>query len=356
MSRKKYLSEYTNAVKRMRSHVSGFDPSDGFDIRKAHDWTPSQKRQITRYADMYAQATAESVHIYRPRNKKNLKIALKSRGLEKFKNLKVAFIPVPPKYNHETDALEPVTPKIKISKGGKLSVKVKDHSSERTYLLRENFGITRDDFINDPYSAAEKILKETDYTYYNIIAGEHEYGRGLPKILSEENILKEVEKMIERYGSDSFDPNDKSSKFYGNWFFGLIGYRFPTWQAARDYRQSERRFNDKKKVYKTKIKKANRQIKVIEKTISKINKHKRMTPHIRTIVNRDITERLKTASDPEPLLELRSVVKGSNDKQQIPPFIKDFLIENRHDKIATQNKVISDLIAERLAINLKLKK
>ena len=87
-----YVDTETN--KRMGKFADGFDPSDGYDMRKINDWTPAQKAKITRMFKTVDKLTSRPFQVYKSKNKARLKKVQQAAQHDEFpKQLKVAFVP-----------------------------------------------------------------------------------------------------------------------------------------------------------------------------------------------------------------------------------------------------------------------
>lgn len=194
---------------------TGFNKSDGYDLRQYANWSSSRKRIINEYYDALQQLTSRAVYVYSPRSKEKQKIARESMGLGYLKKLTRAYIQVPTHINDKGE-IKPTAPKVKI-KGGVLTTDFKGFA--RDVILFERYGYSDEKVAEDPRGVITDIVSQLDYNQYTVIAGLHEVGKGAPQMMSRDNIADKVSKLIEKYDKDD-DHN------WRDWLFGVIGYRF----------------------------------------------------------------------------------------------------------------------------------
>jgi len=216
--------------KRQGKFASGFDPSDGYDLRKIHSWTPAQKAKITRLFKIVDKLTARPFQIYRTSNKKNLRRVQEAaqHGIYP-KELKVAFVP--------SNSLKKKV-KIRITKRG---VKFKQGHVTRRVIDFATFGYTPDDVAIDPVGVVNDIVARVPASTYKIQAGENvEVGRGksirmLGNNWPADRVADVVSRMVNYYSSDTYDASDRGSSYFGNWLFGLVAYNFDKERDFMDY-------------------------------------------------------------------------------------------------------------------------
>jgi len=347
---KKTLAQYVNEVRRMRPYVAGFESKDGYDLRKFHTWKPAQKALITRYAKIFAQLTAGSFYVYRPRLKSHLHAALKDRNVQKYKRFKVAFIPSPKRFDPTTNTYKSVKPKITFKKDGSIKIRSKSYGVTIENFTFDHFGISQEQFVNDPEAAINALLGASDYEYFSITAGEHEVGRGQTAMHSIMQLEKELNRLINKYGTTNYDPDDKSSSHYGNWLFGLRGYRFEEITELLAYTRSQGDNNRSRDKYREAIKKERAKISRQQKALKKLARNKYINEYVHRQAQQNITQALKTAKDKGPLLELRKYLKASKG-EKLPDFIRLFMEETINAKIDVFNNNISEIIRQRLHFN-----
>lgn len=274
-------SNYRAWTKAIRPYTRGFSASDGYDLRKVSEWSNYRKRQIREYYELIKGLSAKSTYIYRPRNKKNLQAVKKATGTEDYPRLKVGIIQVPTEYDIKTETPVPVKPKIKISKKGRVSVKVK--GTVRDIITLEDLGYSSLDVAYEPEQFIDDFLKEygDDYNQYTILAGEYEAGRGqgVPAFYKSHRLKNEFFKLLEKYDADKdgCNPNDKNSHFYGNWFRGFVGYHFENGREFSNYFEALEDQSTKNKKNVEEIKALKAKIRDWQRDIRKTSRNRKIT-------------------------------------------------------------------------------
>lgn len=94
-SRDKYrIAMQGDTMPGLRSVVKGFEASDGYDLRRIDEWSPSQKRRVREYYKRMHGLLAQEKIVVRPRNKGNLDALQDAfHGDVPSKQFKVAFVP-----------------------------------------------------------------------------------------------------------------------------------------------------------------------------------------------------------------------------------------------------------------------
>lgn len=347
---KQYLSTYIAKLKEIRPFVTGFSAADGYDIRRALRWTPAQKAQITRYAKLINEQAAVSSYVYRPRRQDHLRAAQRARGVTGHPKLKVAFMPTPP-VRGKDGVLRPTKPDIRFSAKGEIKITVASHGSERDYLLFEDFGFTKADFVQDPEGVIEAILAQTDYRFYNIITGEYEYGKGAPRLMSRHEIIPQIKRFIDEYANEEkYDPEDSNSSFIGNWLFGLLGYRFTRFKDAQQYVRSQRDYANERKAFNRRKRQIFQAIERLEKEMAQLKRYRRINERVSRLAQRLITAHLKRTRSEKiisALLEARRYIQTHRD-QQLPDWLRGYVLAEKQGQIDRQNELLSEITRERL--------
>ena len=60
------IAEYKDRLALVRHYTTGFYSRDGYDMRKATDWSSAKKAQITRYYKFIIEINSQEKHFYRP--------------------------------------------------------------------------------------------------------------------------------------------------------------------------------------------------------------------------------------------------------------------------------------------------
>lgn len=170
------------------------------------------------------------IPIYRYKKEKQRRIQESvHQGQYVSRQLKVAFVPVS----------KPTTePDIKITKKGEVQVREKG-------VIRYFYPLEKQKLITDPRDAAQDALDEyPQVKRWFIAAGEHEIHR-LPEWRNlppdADQIATALEQIMNIYSADRFDSKNPSSKYFGNWLGGLIGYTFEQTKSFREYEASKRK-------------------------------------------------------------------------------------------------------------------
>jgi hypothetical protein len=246
--------------------------------------------------------------------------------------------------------MRPVKPEIRFSKKGDIRITVKSHGSERDYLLFEDFGFTKADFVQDPEGVIQVILDQTDYRFYNIITGEYEFGKGAPRLMSRDKIMPMIRYFIEEYNEDKYDAENTSSSFFGNWLFGLLGYRFTTFKKAQGYVKSQRDYANERKQFNRRKRQIYQAIERLEKEMVQLKRYRRINERVSRLAQRLITAHLKRTKSEKTikaLLEARRYIQTHRD-QSLPDWLRGYVLAEKQSQIDRQNDVLSTLIKERL--------
>lgn len=222
--------EYIEAVKALRHGIEdpitgvstgrladGFEARDGYDLRKFDDWTPAQKAKVTRLYNLVDHLTARPFYVYRGRKPENIRLMQEVAQHEEFpKELKVAFIPSPAK----------IKPKIRITKKRHVVIK-QGHITRRAVTFSE-LGITPEQVAQDPKWATQEAIQDVVGKSFQIKAGKYL----IPTVYSRGYLPRKVAMLVEKYGSDNYDPDDPSSSYFGNWLGGFEAY---DWEKRKDF-------------------------------------------------------------------------------------------------------------------------
>lgn len=168
-----------------------------YDLRKK--LTPAQKGKITRYYNEIKDMTDGQHYIYRPRSKKNLKLA-KTYTDSNLPDIKVAFIPTHGKAQ------------VKFTKN---QMKIKTGNVTETYLP-----VNKETLVINPLKAAEDAIKGRKEDAFKIQAGKYE----ISGTHSAELIGREIERLGNAYNSGNNSAE--------NWLHGVKAYSF---QNQADY-------------------------------------------------------------------------------------------------------------------------
>jgi len=292
----------------IRPYTTGFDPSSGYDIRHAAQWSPARKAAITRYYNLVKSFATKPHYTYRPRKKENLKAVKRAMSADKYNKLKVGFIQIPTSFNEAGEVVQE-KPDIRINKHGQVKVKIKN--VHRDPILFDDYNYDEADFIEVPDQFVSEMLSDTDYRFYSIMAGEHEAGQGggVVSYYTKKELPGAVRALMEKYSADNHNENDPSSHFYGNWLRGFIGYNFDNINEYREYataqteykkffmdnKETIRKLNGRVSYYQDRIKKLNRKRKISDKEKRKLlNQYSNKINNSQKEINNLILKRIKS--------------------------------------------------------------
>ena len=345
-------STYSVKLKLIRPFTIGFLSSDGFDLRDLDQWSSAKKASVNRYYNLIQRLTTRAYYVYRPRSKKRLHAIRRSMGVEDYRKLKVGIIQVPTRYDERGKRVR-IKPKLTFRKDGTVSIKIRNVTRET--ILFEEYGITPEILAQDPELVGWGIQQETDYEQYTIMAGEFEVGKGVPKFLRNGDLVAEIAKLVESYGADKFDPNDKNSHFFGNWLFGLIGYNFEHNEDLFNYIDSLEKYKKEREVINKKIKSYKQYIEKLEEHIKLINKRSLLQGPLSRLISTALTEASKETNSKTRLNNIKKM-KEYNKKNRGKPIhsdVRKFILDYKADQIERMEEKINQLIFKRLNITNK---
>lgn len=221
MSKRKSPAVYKAHVKELRKYASGFKAAEGFDLRSPKDWTPAQKREVTKYAKVMQALTARENIVFRGRDPERLKRVQRDAGQhpEGVPRFKVAFIPYVQKPNAPR-------PEIKISKN---FVSVSGEHWDRIAMPFDMRKLARD--AAGEVKRVHDQAKEAGAKSFTIQAGEFEISRVGYRDLG--GLTQEVLRLMLRYDgrhqlpSTSRNRGDRPSAHkYSKWLHGVVAYKF----------------------------------------------------------------------------------------------------------------------------------
>lgn len=228
--------DYSQRLKAIRPFVSF-----NYDLRKP--LASAQKAKINKYYDYIQKLTIRPHQVFRARTDKKL------RAVQRFaqhdshhRELRVAFVP-----NAGSERM-----RISVTKRGEVRgrtghIRVFEIPLDHMKLVTEGRSYIQ-----------RKINEGPDVQRYVIQAGAFENVGAYAKPF----IVDEVLKKMERYGSDKYDADDPNSHYFGNWLFGLNGYRFRRQEELMAYREARRQAAKKKaREYVTQRRRQQRQAK-----------------------------------------------------------------------------------------------
>jgi hypothetical protein len=201
--------------------AKGFAPSDGYRLDNVEDWTPAQKGLLTRRFKELVEIYSISRVGYSSNDPAKMKAAEKIAD-QTPGAFSQAFIPAPPGSSINIDVAtrtaRAITP-AKVMGEYKFS----------------DFGLNDEQLALDPYGASLAVMNQIDAKKFAIKAGVHTVGKGVPRLYLAKGAAIRIRQLVEKYGADSHDANDTSSKYYGNWLFGVDGYTFRSMKDEQEF-------------------------------------------------------------------------------------------------------------------------
>lgn len=186
---------YSRRLKAIRPFVNF-----NYDLRKK--LTPAQKGKITRYYNSIKDMSDGQNYVYRPRSKKNLKLA-KQYTDSQLPQLKVAFIPIHGKA------------KVTFNNG---KMKIKTGRVTETYLPIDKMLL-----IENPSEAAQKAIKGRKEDAFKIQAGKYE----ISGTQSAAFLADKIKQLGDKYNSGNHSAE--------NWLHGVKAYSFSDQADYADY-------------------------------------------------------------------------------------------------------------------------
>lgn len=207
-------ADYRQRMRDIRKFVD-FD----YDLRKP--LSSAAKARINSYHDAIEKLTIRPHQVFRARTEKNLRAVQRFAQHDKrHKLIKVAFVPT----DGESKA------KVSISRRGEVRSKV-------GHIRVFEIPLDTDRLIEEGADyVAEAIAEGPEVQRYVIQAGAFE----VPSTSLPEFVVRDVSRIMAKYGADKYDPNKNSSHYFGNWLFGLNGYRFRKQDELTAYRANKK--------------------------------------------------------------------------------------------------------------------
>lgn len=239
---------FSQNFKILRRYTNGFKASDGYDLRHILRLTRYLQKGVTVKA---GRAAMRSVGLSRKKMQRAIELsrmihALSARPhkvIRRFKGdklrklqeaaqhpefppeLKVAFMP----------AIEDEPMKIRFTKKDLVV-------AEQAGRQRVISSFDMNALIKDPIAEIERafaLFPEEKFSTYNIQAGEYEVykvQRGGGDYAGDlKSLVKKALFYMNKYSSQSYDPSDPNSSYFGNWLFGLVGYQADSRKALGQY-------------------------------------------------------------------------------------------------------------------------
>lgn len=233
MTKPKGKIDYSYRMRAIRPYVDF-----NYDLRRP--LSSAAKAKITRYYEYIQKLTVRPHQVYRSSNDKNLKAVQRfSQHDTKHPALKVAFVP-----NAGVERMS-----LTVTKDGKVRGKTGNIRVYEIPLDVELIAglVAEDQEQDDPeVNSVREYLQEIidtgpEVQRYVIQAGEFEF----PGAFAKQFIVDEMLRVMNNYSADKFNPEKKSSHYFGNWMHGLNGYRFRNQAELGEYREAKRQMAKK---------------------------------------------------------------------------------------------------------------
>ena len=246
ISTRKSPDDFRYMIETLRPFAKGFSARDGYDLNRVEKLTPAKKRKLIKYYNEAVMRASRPFQLYQSRSKKAMDVARKAAGEEAgFPLFKGVFLP--------TQSLGERARVRVDTKRGIVEIKSRTHSV--TVFYWEMFGVKPEDIANDPIGVTNYVTSQIGAKQYSINAGEHSVGKGVPKLYTASVLGPAIQRLIERYGEDNYDPDDSNSHYYGNWLTGVRAYDFSNINNMREWTRASRAESDARKRTKAMVRK-----------------------------------------------------------------------------------------------------
>jgi hypothetical protein len=207
----------------LRRAVSGFEPSDGYDLRKFHGWTPARKARVRDYYERIVHMLAQPRTIIRPRNKE-IKDALQKayHGEYASKSFKQVFIPYVPPIGHDGEIIKE---RITYSRHG---IEIHQGEGSRITYLFDQYALAADS-DNEVQRAVDYLEKKGASLFY-IQCGMFQTLNGSDGVIIKEKVLKWVSQYdgVKSLPKGRHRGDAPQAHFYGDWLRGISGFKIGT--------------------------------------------------------------------------------------------------------------------------------
>lgn len=246
ISARKSPDDLRYMIETLRPFAKGFDPKDGYNLNRVEKLTPAKKRKLISYYNEAVMRASRPFQLYQSRSKKAMEIARKAAGEgSDFPQFRGVFLPTQTLGDRARVRID--------TKRGIVEIKSRTHSV--TVFYWEMFGVRPEDIANDPIGVTNYVTSQIGAKQYSINAGEHSVGKGVPKLYTASVLGTAIQRLIERYGEDNYDPDDTNSHYYGNWLTGVRAYDFSNINNMREWTRASRAESDARKRTKSMVRK-----------------------------------------------------------------------------------------------------
>lgn len=213
--------DYKEMAKILRPFAKEFRAAAGYRLADVDDWTPNQKRQLTRYYKKGVMLASKSFQPYSSSDAESMREVAELAGQKGFPKFNQVFVAAPPNTNLHYD-----------KRTG--SITATGERTSQTAFYWDQFGVTEDQLTADPQGTVTAVLKQIGAAKYSIKAGEYSVGKGVPLIYTPGPAARRVAQLMEKYSKDEFDPTDPNSHYWGNWLTGVDSYEFESREDEHD--------------------------------------------------------------------------------------------------------------------------
>jgi hypothetical protein len=210
--------DYKRALKVVRQYTGdAFSASNGYALNRKPNF--GQRMAVLKYYEKIAEMTATPYQVYTPK-KREKREAFSFTGQAGFRKFKKAIIRKTDDAQRFTFTLDKSRPR------GSRFVAIDAQTGRRYYNIPAALFMDAsldEDLVDENEAIFRQIIDEHagDAKFFLIQAGDaYMWGAGG----SERLIAKKLAEVFRNYSPNHFDPYDKNSSYYGNWFRGLTGF------------------------------------------------------------------------------------------------------------------------------------
>lgn len=239
--------DYQEMVRLIRPFAKGFTGREGYALNKLEKLTPAKKGKLTKYFRALIVLGSRPFEMYKSKNTQKMRIAADMAGqpTKGLPGLRGILVPV-----------QSLGEKTKIAVDVKRSRVIIDTPTHRIVALSwDELGITFEELALDPEGVVEYAVELLGMKRYSINAGEYSIGKGVPILWTPGRLKTKVKELVEKYGSENYDPNDSNSHHFRNWLTGIRGYDFDTMRTEQAWSRAYLNESMQRKRYKRLLRK-----------------------------------------------------------------------------------------------------
>jgi len=207
----------------LRKAVSGFEPGDGYDLRKFGEWSPARKARVRDYYDRIVHMLAQPRTIIRPRSTKT-KDALQTayHGEYASKSFKQVFIPYVPPIGHDGEILKE---RITYSQHG---IEIHQGEGSRITYLFDQYALAAD--TDAEVRRAVEYLEKKGASLFYVQCGMFQTLNGATGGIIKEKVLKWVSQYdgVKPLVKGRHRGDSPQAHYYGDWLRGISGFKIGT--------------------------------------------------------------------------------------------------------------------------------